>query len=90
MSAFGLSPKEASNVKAAARFLHARMGDWRAVAKALHVSKATCIRAPSPILAFRLARLVGVPVDDLLSGKYPPADVCPHCGQRKEVEAAAE
>ena len=90
MSAFGLSPKEASNVKAAARFLHARMGDWRAVAKALHVSKATCIRAPSPILAFRLARLVGVPIDDLLTGKYPPPGVCAHCGHQEEPAAAAE
>ena len=34
----------------------------------------------SPTLALRIARLVGVGVDDVLGGKYPPAGVCPHCG----------
>ncbi len=88
MSPLGLSPQEAANVRAAARFLRARMGGWRNVAKVLHVSAATAKRAPSPILAFRLAKLVGVGVDDVLTRKYPPAGTCAHCGHREEVAAA--
>ena len=59
-NALALSPKEAANVRAAARFLRARMGGWLNVASALHVSMTTAKRTPTPILAFRLARLVGV------------------------------
>jgi hypothetical protein len=82
VNALGLSPKEAANVRAAARFLRARMGGWRNVAKALHVSTTTARRAPTPILAFRLAKLVEVGVDDVLTGKYPPAGTCAHCGHQ--------
>jgi hypothetical protein len=31
-------------------------------------------------VAFRVARLTGVSIDDLLAGKYPPPGTCPHCG----------
>jgi hypothetical protein len=89
-NALTLSPKEAANVRAAARFLRARMGGWLNVARALHVSMTTAKRTPTPILAFRLARLVGVGVDDVLGGKYPPAGVCPHCGHAAAVDAAAQ
>ncbi len=68
--------------RAAAQFLRARMGGWLNVAKALKVDKTTT-RSPSPILAFRLARLVGVGVDDILTGKYPPPGTWPHCGDQQ-------
>jgi len=87
---FTLSPKEAVNVRTAARFLRASMGGWLNVAKALHVDVSTAKRAPTPILAFRLARLVGVGVDDVLTGKYPPAGVCAHCGHAATIDAAAQ
>lgn len=85
MNAFALTAKEAANVRAAARFLRARMGGWKNVAKALHVTRTTAYKAPNPALAFRLARLVGVGVDDVLTGRYPPPGVCPHCGHAREV-----
>jgi hypothetical protein len=87
VSTFTLTAKEAANVRAAARFLRARMGGWANVAKALHVDKRTAHSAPSPILAFRLARVVGVGVDDVLTGKYPPPGTCPHCGHRADEAA---
>lgn len=77
-----LTPAEAGHVRTAARFLRARMGGWRAVAKALHVSRSTVRERTSPMLAFRIARLVGVGVDDVLTGRFPDPAVCPHCGQR--------
>jgi hypothetical protein len=32
--------------------------------------------------------MAGIGVDDVLTGKYPPAGVCAHCGHREEVAAA--
>ena len=43
-------------------------------------------RSPSAKLVLRLARFAGVPVDDLLNGKFPPR--CPTCGQRIDQAAA--
>ena len=80
-----LTAEEQKNVRAALRFLRARCGGWRPVAKALRYSRATLQRASGPVLAFRIARIAGVSVDDVLSGKFPPAGVCPHCGQRAET-----
>jgi hypothetical protein len=84
MSTFALTAKEAANVRAAAHFLRARMGGWRNVAKALRVDLSTAKSAPTPILAFRLARLVGIGVDDVLTGKYPPVGACAYCGHVAE------
>jgi len=50
------------------------------LAKALRVSKPTLTRPASPTLAFRVARLAGVAVDDLLSGRFPPPGTCAYCG----------
>lgn len=58
------------------------------LAKALRVSPTSLRAATNPILAFRAARMAGVGVDDVLAGRYPEPGVCPHCGHRKEVEAA--
>lgn len=78
-----LTAKEQANVKTAIAFLRAKAG-VKPIAKALRFSRATLQRAAGPMLAFRVARLAGVSVDDLLTGKYPPPGVCPHCGHRKE------
>jgi len=32
-------------------------------------------------LALRVARLTGVPFDDVIAGKYPPPGMCPQCGR---------
>jgi len=63
-----LTAKEQDNVRAAIRFIHARCGTWVNAAK---VSASTAVR---------VARFAGVTVDDVLTGKYPPAGTCPHCG----------
>lgn len=41
-------------------------------------------RAVSASMAFRVARVVGVKVDDLLLGKWPEAGTCPRCGYKDE------
>jgi hypothetical protein len=76
-----LTAEEQKNVRAALRFLRIRCGGLAAFAKALHACKTTAQgRNVSASVAFRVARLAGVGVDDVVGGKYPPAGVCPHCG----------
>ena len=82
-----LTTEEQEYVRVAMRFLRTRCGGWEAVASVLRFSRHTVTDAGlghgpvSASMAFRVARLACVTVDDLLAGKYPPADVCPHCGQ---------
>jgi hypothetical protein len=85
-----LTQAEVAHVRAAARFLRARMGGWVMVAKALRVSKKTARLASTPTMALRIARIAGVGVDAVLAGEYPPAGTCPHCGQpsASRVESA--
>lgn len=88
-----LTPEEQANVRLALRFLRARGGGWTLVAKALRFERATVQNAVaggdsvSARLAFRVARLAGVALEDVLDGTYPPADVCPHCGRGPESDA---
>lgn len=35
----------------------------------------------TPTMALRVARFVGMSMDDLLDGKYAPPGTCPHCGR---------
>ena len=77
-----LTKEEQANVRAAVRFLRFRCGGWLPLAKALRVGRTTAQRANSPMVAYRAARLAGVGVDDVLTGKFPPAGTCPMCGHR--------
>jgi plasmid maintenance system antidote protein VapI len=78
--------EEQEHVRVAMRYLRARAGSWRLLGKALGFKLSTMrhVRSHeknvSPTMALRLARFAGVTVDDLLTGKYPPAGACPHCG----------
>ena len=82
-----LSAKEQKAVRTALRFLRLRVGAWGPLAKALRyewdsIQKvATGKRAVTPALALRVARFVGVPMDELLAGQWLSPRVCPHCGQ---------
>lgn len=94
MNASDLTTAEQANVRAALRFLRMRCGGWAPLARALrfkatYLAKIGTERAPSASMAFRVARLAEVGVDELLAGKYPAAGTCPHCGHRKEIDAAA-
>jgi len=83
-----LTAEEQRHVRTAMRFLRTRRGGWEAVAKATRFKRKSLENAAygglvSGSLTIRLARCAGVPVDDLLTGRYPPT--CPHCGQRMET-----
>jgi hypothetical protein len=88
-----LTPNEQSNVRAALRFLKTRCGSYKALSKALGFGKSTAAalaagRVVGPLVAFRVARLAKVSVDDVLAGRFPESGVCAHCGAKMEREAA--
>lgn len=83
----GLTTAEHARVLAAVRFLRARCGGWAPLVKALGFSRITLTKPATATVAFRVARLAGVGIDDLLAGKYPPAGTCAHCGHRAEDSA---
>ncbi len=90
-----LTAEERDRVRAALRFLCIQCGGYAALAKAIRFENTTLRhvasrRAPSAGLALRLARFAGVPVDDLLAGRYPPPGMCPHCGHRAETVTAPD
>lgn len=80
-----LTLTEQNHVRTALRYLRRHIGGWTAVAAALNFTANTVYNvvrgtnAVSATMAFRVARLVGVTVDDLLAGRCLP-DACPRCG----------
>jgi hypothetical protein len=88
-----LTAAEQTHVRTALKFLRARAGTWSAAAKALRLGESTIAdiagghRVATPIVAFRVARLAKVGVDDVLTGRFPAPGTCPHCGQRQEPKS---
>jgi hypothetical protein len=89
-----LTEKEQDAVRAALHFLRVKCGTWRLVATILHVKVATLAhigaghKSVSANLAFVVARTVGVPIDDLLTARWPTPGTCPRCGHRGETTSA--
>ncbi|HVZ75608.1 MAG TPA: hypothetical protein VHJ20_24715 [Polyangia bacterium] len=87
MNPLALTKGEQEYVRRALRFLRTRAGGWKPMADALGFKRKTLQNVSertnevSANLTFRIARMAGVTVDDLIGGKFPPADVCPHCGR---------
>jgi hypothetical protein len=80
-----LTKEEQAHVRAALRFLRARCGGWKNVARVLRGSCITlrCAANGRPVsasLAVRVARFAGVGVDEVLNGRFPPPGACPYCG----------
>ena len=80
-----LTAKELDNMRAALRFLHAKVGKWTTLTKALRTTARSLRRtrdgeSATPALAVRVAKFAGVGVDDVLAGRFPPPSTCPMCG----------
>ena len=82
-----LTPEEQANVRRALVFLRTRLGGWTRLAAAMRTNETTTRqagtrgRSVSAGLAIRAARVAGVPVDELLAGRWPKEGTCPHCGR---------
>jgi len=91
-----LDQKEQTHVRAALRFLQRRLGRWSAVSDAIGFSPKTIDgvvfsgKSVSASMALRVARLLGVMVDDLLVGKFLPPGACPNCGHVPTADFADE
>jgi hypothetical protein len=88
-----LTADEQGHVRTALRFLRARCGGWAPLAKALRFKDTTLSNVASgrtvgASMAVRVARLGGVTVDDVLTGRFPSPGTCPHCGHREAPQAA--
>lgn len=83
-----LTLEEQEHVRNALQFLRVKLGGWRSLTKLLKFEETTLIksgngsRTVTASMAFRIARLVGVSVDDLVHGKFPEAGTCPRCGYK--------
>jgi hypothetical protein len=85
-----LTPEEQANVKAALRFLAKRIGSLTKLAQAMKVNLRTLQTAlgrqrPTVGVALRAARVAGVALEDILAGRWPPAGLCPYCGERVQT-----
>jgi len=80
-----LDEKEQQHVRTALRHLRRTLGGWAVVAKGLRYQYDSVEkvnrggRAVTAAMAFRVARLLGVSVDDLIAGRFLPG-ACPRCG----------
>jgi plasmid maintenance system antidote protein VapI len=80
-----LTEAEQENGRRALRYLRVRAGGWKALATALgfHRKSITNVSYGDGVsvhMVFRIARLAGVSVEDVISGRFPPPGACPHCG----------
>src|SRR5580704_17771311 len=81
-----LSPEEADRVRVALAFLAKRFGTWKAMTDAMDLKLDTVRHAVKKRggvtagVALRAARAAGVPLEDILAGRWPKPGACPHCG----------
>lgn len=91
MKGLDLTPEEQDHVRLALRFLHRRAGGWRVLSHAIGFARHSLTKVRggekgvSPRMLIRVAKLAGVPVDDILTGKFPPQGTCPNCGHYAKV-----
>lgn len=91
-----LTAQEQEHVRAALHFLRKRSGGWEPIGRALGFRIATLRhvaqegRTVTASMAFRVSRLAGVVVEDVLTGKYPGPGTCPRCGHRPEQQTVAQ
>jgi hypothetical protein len=82
-----LTPEEQGHVKRALRTLRQREGGWEKLSAIIRTTKASLTSyvaakgRPTAGVALRAARLAGVPLEELLAGRWPAEGACPCCGR---------
>ena len=83
-----LTPKEQRHVRTAIRFLRFKVGGWQPLAVALGLKVDSLVKVTNARgrdvtakLAYSVARLTDVSIDDLLVGALLSPRTCPHCGR---------
>jgi hypothetical protein len=86
-----LTQAEQDRVRFALRYLRSRSGGWKPLALALGFARRSLIKiragekGVSPRMTMRVAKFAGVPVDDLLAGRFPPVGTCQRCGHIQDA-----
>ena len=86
-----LSLDEQKRVLAYLTMLRARLGNWVTLEQALPVSHSARVeitsgrREVSTTIAFRIAKLMGVSLYDVLAGTAFPPGTCKHCGRSNDA-----
>lgn len=87
-----LSKAEQANVRVLLRMLHAKMdGRWQTVARALPIASSSLVQTMSGrvdvsvTIAFRVAKLLDVPLQRLLAGEALPPGTCKHRGRTNSM-----
>lgn len=82
-----LTDREQRHVRTAIRFLRFKVGGWQPLADALGLKVDSLVkvvnargRDVTARLAYSVARLTDVSIDELLSGALLSPRTCPHCG----------
>jgi ribosomal protein L12E/L44/L45/RPP1/RPP2 len=83
-----LTDKEQRHVRTALRFLRFKVGGWTPLADALGMKVDSIVkvvnargRDVTARLAYSVARLTDVSIEDLLAGALLSQRTCPHCGR---------
>lgn len=80
-----LDASEQANVRIALRYLRITLKGWQSVGKALGFQADTMqkvaagVRSVTAPMAFRIAKMLGASIDDLISGRYLHT-ACTRCG----------
>lgn len=79
-----LTAQEEANVRLTLAYLHARVRRWKAVGRAIRSKTKNLIKVrvgrrinDMRAMAGRIARVVAVPAEDIIAGRFPPAGTCP-------------
>jgi hypothetical protein len=88
--ALSLTDEEVRHVRAAVRGAARSFGSLQNLAAALGVGRKTLSakHRPAAGLAVALARLTGLSLDAMLSGRLTEAGVCPACGGKRAAGAS--
>ncbi len=82
-----LSLDEQEHVRVCLRSLRARFGNWRNVERSLPVAHSVMVDAMSGrveisvVIAFRVAKVLGVSIYDVIDGRALPDGTCRSCGK---------
>lgn len=92
-----LTDREQRHVRTAIRFLRFKVGGWQPLADALGLKVDSLVkvvnargRDVTARLAYSVARLTDVSIDELLSGALLSPRTCPHCGRAPDEDFADE
>lgn len=92
-----LTDKEQRHVRTAIRFLRFKVGGWTPLSEALGLKVDSLVKVTNARgrdvtakLAYSVARLTDVSIDDLLAGRLLSPRTCTHCGRPPDDFAEEE